>query len=120
MRGEEGGKGKDAKEMEISAPTNFQHITHIGWDEANGFQVNNLPPEWKELFKQAGVKKKDLQDADTARAPGLLACLCRWALASGVGSLHWGLRLLLGSCCYSWAWGLLLLSGACFSCWWLA
>ena len=39
--------------MEIGAPTNFKHVTHIGWDEANGFEVKNLPEEWKSLFKAA-------------------------------------------------------------------
>ena len=53
--------------MEISAPTNFKHITHIGWDESNGFDVRNLPEEWKSLFKAAGVKKKDLEDKATAK-----------------------------------------------------
>ena len=37
------GRKKKEKEqdrpLEISAPTNFKHITHIGWDEANGFEV---------------------------------------------------------------------------------
>jgi flagellar biosynthesis GTPase FlhF len=33
------GGGGDAHEMVIGAPTNFQHITHVGWDEAKGFQV---------------------------------------------------------------------------------
>ena len=62
------GGGKDSeKQMEIGLPTNFQHITHIGWDEAKGFQVENLPPEWKNLFKTAGIKKKDLENKDTAK-----------------------------------------------------
>ena len=66
-----GKKKKDKKEaerpMEIGAPTNFKHVTHIGWDEANGFEVKNLPEEWKSLFKAAGVKKKDLANKDTAK-----------------------------------------------------
>ena len=53
--------------MEIGAPTNFKHITHIGWDESNGFEVRNLPEEWKSLFKAAGVKKKDLENKETAK-----------------------------------------------------
>ena len=47
-------KKKDKKDaerpMEIGAPTNFKHITHIGWDESNGFEVPNLPDERKSLF----------------------------------------------------------------------
>ena len=45
------GKG-EVREMEIGLPTNFKHVTHVGWDEAAGFQVQNLPPEWKQLFKE--------------------------------------------------------------------
>ena len=30
---------KEDRPLEISAPTNFKHITHIGWDEANGFEA---------------------------------------------------------------------------------
>ena len=70
-RGWFGKKKKEKKEterpMEIGAPTNFKHITHIGWDESNGFDVRNLPEEWKSLFKAAGVKKKDLAHKDTAK-----------------------------------------------------
>jgi hypothetical protein len=32
-------RGGGEREMVIGAPTNFQHITHVGWDEAKGFQV---------------------------------------------------------------------------------
>ncbi|KAL1526331.1 hypothetical protein AB1Y20_015045 [Prymnesium parvum] len=54
-------------EMVISGPTDFKHVAHVGWDEQQGFQVQDLPAEWKVLFKKAGVKKKDLTDKDTAR-----------------------------------------------------
>lgn len=42
----------------VSAPESFEHRSHVGWDKANGFDVKNLPPEWKSLFKSAGLKKK--------------------------------------------------------------
>lgn len=28
-------------------------------------QISNMPPEWKMLFKQAGIRKRDLHDAET-------------------------------------------------------
>ena len=31
------------REMVIGLPTNFQHNTHIGWDEQKGFQVRSAP-----------------------------------------------------------------------------
>ena len=57
----------EEKEMEIGMPTNFKHVTHIGWDDQAGFQTQNLPPEWKRLFKDAGIKKKELEDISTAK-----------------------------------------------------
>ena len=53
--------------MEIGMPTNFKHVAHIGWDDHAGFQTQNLPAEWKQLFRAAGVKRKDLEDISTAR-----------------------------------------------------
>ena len=63
----DGSGGGGDKELVIGMPTNFQHITHIGWDEQKGFQAENLPPEWKNLFKTAGIRKKDLENKDTAK-----------------------------------------------------
>lgn len=28
-------------------------------------QISDMPPEWKMLFKQAGIRKRDLHDAET-------------------------------------------------------
>jgi len=55
------------REMVIGGPTDFKHESHIGWDMENGFDIRNIPPEWKKLFQAAGVKKSDLQDADTRK-----------------------------------------------------
>lgn len=63
-------KGDTSLRMEdisISAPEAFEHRSHVGWDEQNGFDVDNLPAEWKVLFKNAGLKRKDLKDAETAK-----------------------------------------------------
>eukprot|EP00475_Leptophrys_vorax_P011323 TRINITY_DN1782_c0_g1_i2.p1 TRINITY_DN1782_c0_g1~~TRINITY_DN1782_c0_g1_i2.p1 ORF type:complete len:307 (-),score=85.99 TRINITY_DN1782_c0_g1_i2:353-1273(-) len=52
---------------EISRPTGVQHIQHIGYDPKKGeWDVNNIPPEWKAIFKNAGISKRDLLDKDTA------------------------------------------------------
>ena len=34
-----GGSADPGREMVIGMPTNFKHVTHIGWDETHGFQV---------------------------------------------------------------------------------
>ncbi|EGC37049.1 hypothetical protein DICPUDRAFT_87126 [Dictyostelium purpureum] len=55
------------KELEISAPTNFKHESHIGWDPENGFDIKNIPPDWRKLFQSAGIKKSELKNAETAK-----------------------------------------------------
>jgi len=63
-----GGKKKGAAEMEITGPTGFKHESHIGWDLDNGFDIRNIPPEWKKLFQAAGVKKSELSNAENRKA----------------------------------------------------
>jgi Wiskott-Aldrich syndrome protein len=58
---------KAPRKAEVSAPTDFLHISHIGWDPEKGFDIHNIPPEWQKLFKAAGVRKADIQDADVAK-----------------------------------------------------
>ncbi len=63
-----GGEQKtEEDEFVLSGPSGFRHESHIGWDPTNGFDIRNIPPEWKALFKAAGVKKSELQDAETAQ-----------------------------------------------------
>ena len=53
---------------ETGAPTDFKRISHIGWSAEGGFDISNIPAEWKVLFKQVGIKKKDLmQNQDLAK-----------------------------------------------------
>eukprot|EP01105_Mastigella_eilhardi_P027731 TRINITY_DN8715_c0_g1_i1.p1 TRINITY_DN8715_c0_g1~~TRINITY_DN8715_c0_g1_i1.p1 ORF type:complete len:427 (-),score=105.91 TRINITY_DN8715_c0_g1_i1:98-1309(-) len=60
-------KKKEDTTFAISAPANFEHRSHIGWDPEAGFEIKNIPPEWRKLFQAAGVKKKELKDADTCK-----------------------------------------------------
>jgi Wiskott-Aldrich syndrome protein len=53
--------------MAISAPSNFRHVSHIGWSPDSGFQVENIPPEWKKIFASAGIRKKELRDPEAAK-----------------------------------------------------
>lgn len=39
-----------------------QHMTHIGVNDSGQFDLKNLPAEWKQFFKAAGIKKSDLKD----------------------------------------------------------
>ena len=57
-------KGKIKKE-DIGLPTNFQHISHVGWDPNHGFDLENVDPNLKKFFHKAGVDERALQDKDT-------------------------------------------------------
>jgi hypothetical protein len=55
--------------MEIGLPTNVKHVSHMGYTEEGGFQFDEqpMPLEWKKLFRAAGVKRKDLENKETAK-----------------------------------------------------
>ena len=56
---------KKLKKEDIGMPTNFQHISHVGWDPNHGFDLENVDPNLKKFFQKAGVDEKTLQDKDT-------------------------------------------------------
>ncbi|KAJ8331583.1 hypothetical protein QVD99_001852 [Batrachochytrium dendrobatidis] len=60
-------KGKIDKSM-ISAPTNFEHVSHVGYNPKTGFSAQNIPMEWKIIFQKAGITEEQLQDKKTAKA----------------------------------------------------
>eukprot|EP00842_Homolaphlyctis_polyrhiza_P006889 jgi/Hompol1/78/HPOL_005214-RA len=59
--------GKIDKSM-ISAPTNFEHVSHVGYNPKTGFSAQNIPMEWKIIFQKAGITEEQLQDKKTAKA----------------------------------------------------
>jgi Wiskott-Aldrich syndrome protein len=51
-------KKKEKKKIDksmISAPENFQHLSHVGFDPKTGFSASNIPMEWKVIFQKAGI-----------------------------------------------------------------
>ncbi|XP_017006200.2 actin nucleation-promoting factor WASL isoform X1 [Drosophila takahashii] len=66
-----GSQAKDKKrkvtKADISQPTNFVHISHVGWDADKGFDLmgNENDPELNEFFLKAGVSETELKDRDT-------------------------------------------------------
>jgi Wiskott-Aldrich syndrome protein len=58
-------KGGQSRAMVIEGPTNVTHVSHIGWDSKNGFQIQNIPAEWRKLFQAAGVRKSELHNPET-------------------------------------------------------
>jgi len=61
------GEPEIPEDFSISDPRAFRHEAHIGWDAEVGFEVRNIPSEWRKLFKDAGVKRSDLRNAETAK-----------------------------------------------------
>lgn len=60
------GKKKISK-ADIGAPCGFKHVSHVGWDPQNGFDVNNLDPDLRSLFSRAGISEAQLTDAETSK-----------------------------------------------------
>eukprot|EP01113_Clastostelium_recurvatum_P030550 TRINITY_DN3720_c0_g1_i2.p1 TRINITY_DN3720_c0_g1~~TRINITY_DN3720_c0_g1_i2.p1 ORF type:complete len:458 (+),score=146.49 TRINITY_DN3720_c0_g1_i2:32-1375(+) len=55
------------EEFVVSGPRNFRHVSHIGWDPEDGFNIRDIPAEWRKLFQAAGIKKSELKDKETAQ-----------------------------------------------------
>lgn len=66
-----GSAGKDKKrrvtKADISQPTNFVHISHVGWDANKGFDLtgNESDEMLVKFFAKAGVSESELNDRDT-------------------------------------------------------
>jgi len=62
-----GKKDDESDELVISEPSNFRHLSSIGWNATEAsFEIRNIPPEWRKLFQAAGIKKSELRNKDTA------------------------------------------------------
>lgn len=54
---------EEEQKMTISKPRNFNHTSSFKFNTSTGeIDVDNLPEEYIEIFKKAGITKKDLQD----------------------------------------------------------
>jgi hypothetical protein len=61
------GQKKKLTVDDMSEPTAFQHLIHIGFNPLTGaFEPHNVPPEWAAFFEKAGLSKNDLEDKKTA------------------------------------------------------
>lgn len=62
-------KDKDKKKKitkdDISTPTNFRHVGHVGWDPDKGFDMNNLDPDMRKLFDSLGINETSEVDKET-------------------------------------------------------
>ncbi|KAH3865289.1 hypothetical protein DPMN_028328 [Dreissena polymorpha] len=55
------GKRKITKE-DISTPTDFRHVSHVGWDPNTGLDMQKLDPEMKTLFEQIGIEQSQVDE----------------------------------------------------------
>ena len=42
-------------------------VTYVGFDSKGGLDIKNVPATWKAIFKQAGLKPRDLKDPAKAK-----------------------------------------------------
>jgi len=59
-------KSRGDDDIKIGAITQVSHNQHVGLNQDGTFDMQNLPAQWKVMFKQAGIKKRDLQNPETA------------------------------------------------------
>ncbi|KAI5734706.1 hypothetical protein M8J77_009712 [Diaphorina citri] len=76
MRSLSGGRGGDRRrdgkknkltKADISSPTEFRHVSHVGFDPNRGFDAVDIQnsPELEMFFEKAGVSQSQLQDRKT-------------------------------------------------------
>jgi len=60
---------KDKKQKltkaDIGLPSDFKHVSHVGWDPNKGFALENVDPTLLQFFARAGVSETHLQDKAT-------------------------------------------------------
>ena len=55
-------------DIKISGPKNFKHNSSLSFNtETAQFDIESLPGVYKEIFKKAGITKKDLLNPETAK-----------------------------------------------------
>mmetsp|Transcript_101737 Transcript_101737/g.152425 ORF Transcript_101737/g.152425 Transcript_101737/m.152425 type:complete len:124 (+) Transcript_101737:412-783(+) len=52
-------------DVQVSGPTSVKHDTSIKLTPDGAMDVENMPAEWKKIFKQAGITKGELKDKET-------------------------------------------------------
>lgn len=72
-KGRRGRKTKPARKKKpkkgdfvVGEPQLFEHTGHVGVDGTGNFDFSQITPEWKKIFKDAGIRKKDLKNPEVA------------------------------------------------------
>ncbi|KFB37329.1 AGAP001081-PA-like protein [Anopheles sinensis] len=58
------GMGKLSK-ADIGTPSNFQHVSHVGWDPQGGFDMSGEGDALKNFLDKVGVRDQQLKDRET-------------------------------------------------------
>lgn len=93
---------KKKKRVEISAPSNFEHRVHTGYDPSEQ-RFTGLPRQWQGLLEESARRPKPLVDPACITAIRGAHKVQGTGSAAGSGGL-WGGESGAGS--PSWVWGL--------------
>ncbi|XP_055639547.1 actin nucleation-promoting factor WASL-like isoform X2 [Toxorhynchites rutilus septentrionalis] len=59
-------KGKTRlRKEDIGMPSNFKHVTHVGWSPTSGFDLSGEEETLKPFLEKAGVRDQHLKDRET-------------------------------------------------------
>ncbi|CAH2267810.1 jg5747 [Pararge aegeria aegeria] len=58
-------KARKLTKADIGAPLDFKHVSHVGWDENKGFDVDLPEEEMRWFFSKAGITELQLKDHAT-------------------------------------------------------
>lgn len=56
---------KKITKEQIGSPSNFKHVSHIGWSAQKGLDVTTGDEIVDKILTKAGVSERDLKDRDT-------------------------------------------------------
>ncbi|XP_052737393.1 actin nucleation-promoting factor WASL isoform X1 [Bicyclus anynana] len=58
-------KARKLTKADIGMPLDFKHVSHVGWDENKGFDVDLPEEEMRSFFSKAGITEVQLKDHAT-------------------------------------------------------
>ncbi|XP_045760765.1 neural Wiskott-Aldrich syndrome protein-like [Maniola jurtina] len=58
-------KARKLTKADIGMPLDFKHVSHVGWDETKGFDVDIPEEEMRSFFSKAGITDTQLKDHAT-------------------------------------------------------
>lgn len=50
---------------DIGTPSNFKHVTHVGWNAKSGFDLSGEDEALRPFLQKAGVSENQLKDRQT-------------------------------------------------------